>query len=108
MACQRPERQSNHMHRATGVFLSKLIGFCAIGAVALVAIRGHAQTPAAAASPATTAAQKIDYNWDVRPILSDNCYRCHGPDAKRRQAGLRLDQQEGAYAQGITPGKARD
>ena len=40
--------------------------------------------------------ERIDYNWQVRPILSDNCYRCHGPDAKSRQAGLRLDQQESA------------
>ena len=47
---------------------------------------------------------EIDYNWEVRPILSDNCYRCHGPDAKARQAGLRLDQKESAYAQAIDPG----
>src|SRR5262245_50076444 len=40
---------------------------------------------------------KIDYNWDVKPILSDNCFRCHGPDAKARQAGLRLDVAEVAY-----------
>ena len=53
-----------------------------------------------------TKTKKLDYNWDVRPILSDNCYRCHGPDAKSRQAGLRLDRQESAYAQAITPGKA--
>src|SRR6516165_6239116 len=40
---------------------------------------------------------KVDYNWDVKPILSDNCFRCHGPDAKARQAGLRLDMPEVAY-----------
>jgi hypothetical protein len=48
---------------------------------------------------------RVDYTWDVRPILADNCYRCHGPDAKSRQAGLRLDQKQSAYGQAITPGK---
>src|SRR5437870_5370946 len=41
--------------------------------------------------------EKVDYNWDVKPILSDNCFRCHGPDANARQAGLRLDIPETAY-----------
>ena len=37
------------------------------------------------------ASSKIDFNKDIRPILSNNCYACHGPDAKTREAGLRLD-----------------
>ncbi|HEV3162968.1 MAG TPA: PSD1 and planctomycete cytochrome C domain-containing protein [Isosphaeraceae bacterium] len=40
---------------------------------------------------------KVDYNRDVRPILSDTCYACHGPDAKARKAELRLDQKEDAF-----------
>jgi len=39
----------------------------------------------------------ISYNFNVRPILSDKCYKCHGPDANKRQAGLRLDRSESAY-----------
>lgn len=39
----------------------------------------------------------VDYNFDVRPILSDKCFACHGPDDKKRFKGLRLDTKEGAY-----------
>lgn len=39
----------------------------------------------------------IDYNYHIRPIFSDRCFKCHGPDANKRKAGLRLDTPEGAY-----------
>lgn len=42
--------------------------------------------------------EQISYNFHVRPILSDKCFACHGPDESRRQAGLRLDKPEAAYA----------
>lgn len=45
---------------------------------------------------ASKAAEKIEFNRDVRPILADNCFQCHGPDVKARKAKLRLDQKEGA------------
>ncbi len=44
-------------------------------------------------------AARVDYNDDVRPILSDRCYSCHGPDAGQRQAGLRLDLEQDALAE---------
>ncbi|MGI9137766.1 MAG: DUF1553 domain-containing protein [Sediminibacterium sp.] len=40
----------------------------------------------------------IDYNEDVKPILSDKCFACHGPDKAKQKAGLRLDLAESAYA----------
>lgn len=41
---------------------------------------------------------EISYNFDIRPILSDKCLTCHGPDANKRQAGLRLDDPVSAFA----------
>ena len=41
--------------------------------------------------------EKVDFNYDVKPILSDRCYSCHGPDEKSRRAGLRLDQEKTAF-----------
>ncbi|GAB3916798.1 PSD1 and planctomycete cytochrome C domain-containing protein [Larkinella terrae] len=39
----------------------------------------------------------VSYNFDIRPILSDKCLACHGPDANKREAGLRLDIAENAF-----------
>jgi cytochrome c553 len=50
--------------------------------------------------------EAIEYNRDVRSILADNCFACHGPDSAARKADLRLDQREMAIEMGaITPGK---
>jgi len=40
----------------------------------------------------------VSYNFNIRPILSDKCFKCHGPDASHRQASLRLDIADSAYA----------
>ena len=61
---------------------------------------------------AASAKHPVDFNREIRPILSDNCYACHGPDAGKRKAGLRLDQRDGALAKlksgdfAIVPGQS--
>lgn len=43
--------------------------------------------------------ETIDYNFHIKPLLSDNCYTCHGPDANKRKAGLRLDLERTAFSE---------
>ncbi len=57
------------------------------------------------AAGSVIAEEPIDFNRDIRPIISENCVHCHGPDAETREAGLRLDE-EAASRDAIVPGDA--
>lgn len=74
-------------------------------------IRGFLILACVIAGPASQADDKIDFNRDIRPILSENCFACHGPDAAHQEAGLRLDVRAAAILAvdsgmtAIVPGK---
>src|SRR4051812_2015454 len=93
---QPPERlaETRDMPRTAYLILSAFAGLVAAGLLWPVG--------AAAAPP-----EKVDYNFQVRPLLADRCFVCHGPDEKKRKADLRLDVAESARRV-LVPGKPEE
>jgi len=58
----------------------------------------QSDVPAEEELQAQTMPENIDFNWHIKPILSDRCFACHGPDEAAREAGLALHTEEGAFA----------
>ncbi|HJP62463.1 MAG TPA: PSD1 and planctomycete cytochrome C domain-containing protein [Mucilaginibacter sp.] len=67
--------------------------FVAVGFISFYACHSTSEKSVASEDIPET----ISYNFNIRPILSDKCFKCHGPDANKRQADLRLDMPESAY-----------
>lgn len=77
----------------------------AIAAVGLLFFRACTSSPGPRNAAAGKLPDEVDYNFHIRPILSDKCFTCHGPDANKREAGLRLDIGDSAFkALKETPG----
>ena len=77
--------------------LTRLVGVAFLLAMATVA---------SFAAPSARPQSRIEYNRDIRPILSDNCFLCHGPDKNTRKAKMRLDLRDDAIAnEAFVPGK---
>src|SRR4051794_32641598 len=77
----------------------------------LLAFAVGSYLPILAATSRPKPPNSVDFNRDIRPILSENCYACHGPDQNKRKAGLRLDIRTDAVSElksgniAIVPGK---
>jgi hypothetical protein len=82
-----------------------LLSFCAILSVSF-AYKEKDLIPKEVALALKSLPAEIDFNIHVKPILSDKCFACHGPDKAKQKAGLRLDLPEGAFS-GLpeSPGK---
>jgi len=88
--------------------------YVAIGAFVLLVQVSAPLNTLQAAPPTTRTQPAIDFNRQILPILSDNCFACHGPDASQRKAKLRLDTKNGSRAElrdggfAIVPGKSAE
>ncbi len=87
----------------SGRLRSRLAAVLAACCLLFIAVPAFVGVPTAK-TPTTSAA--VDFNRDILPVLSSNCFGCHGPDPSKRKAKLRLDRRDDAIEKGaIVPGK---
>jgi hypothetical protein len=75
-----------------------LISLAVFGAALLHGLGSCKRTSYGSDSLLATLPAQVDFNFHVKPILSDRCFACHGPDANKREGNLRLDTEAGAFA----------
>jgi hypothetical protein len=66
--------------------------------IAIIAVVTGAVSCLSKGGKADALPKTVSFNFHIRPILSDKCFKCHGPDRGQRQAGLRLDIPDSAFA----------
>jgi mono/diheme cytochrome c family protein len=88
---------------AAGRCCRSAVAVCLLGYLltdGALGLRGQDSAGAVAESSVEKPVRTLVYNRDVRPVLAEHCFACHGPDSAAREADLRLDQRDGAVASG--------
>ncbi|HEV8130610.1 MAG TPA: DUF1553 domain-containing protein, partial [Acidobacteriota bacterium] len=91
------------IQKVSSLLLSRSFVVAAVAFLGAFLIFAGPSHPNAKSGTAQPAAKTVDFTRDIRPIFSDICFACHGPDDKQRKAGLRLDKEEGALSV-VVPG----
>src|SRR5262249_35131948 len=108
-----------HRTRRDGIFLppelttssvsSQMMRRLLLGMMALIWLGLSVSLSLRADGPKSDATPRpVDYGREIKPLLADRCYACHGPDKGQRKAGLRLDLRDEAVKSVIKPGKAAE